>query len=215
MNDMETRIKEAFEDKIGPILARVDAVEEENARLRDSNRDLEKRLHILERSARTNNVVFSGFKFDSPQEGYAKMHEYVQKATGGKVKVSGIRAVKTHNTTKIIAACPNIQDKRLIMGLKKTLKDEKDSTKRIYIDDDLTKTDQQMQASLRKMAKDLANEGKVVKVEFGRLRVNGELMYFNMDSQKLEMQRFRRNETRNVECAGAQKEVKGTGGVSQ
>lgn len=101
------------------------------------------------------------------------------------------------------------------MGLKKKLREKKNPEKIIFIDDDLTRSDQQIQATLRKMAKDLRSNGKDAKVEFERIKINGDYFYYNQEEQKLEPQRFWNNQNIDVERAGIAEKVKGTGGIPQ
>lgn len=213
MREMEQSIKESIDQKIGSLTARVEGMEEENLRLKNANEDLEKRMRRIEREARAKNIVFSGFKFESPQEGYQMMHKFVHETTEGKLKVSGLKTFQTHTAKKIVASCESLEDKRKIMSLKRNLREETDPNKTIYIDDDLTKADQMMQATLRKMAKELRSNGKEAKVEFGRIRINGELFYYNQEKQQLEQQRFRKNENSNMERPRPAEKGPGIGGL--
>lgn len=70
-----------------------------------------------------------------------------------------------------------------------------------------------MQATLRKMAKDLKSNGKTTKVEFGRIKINEEYFYFNQELQKLEPQRFRKTPNNNVEHTRAAEKGEGNRGI--
>lgn len=213
MKQSEERLTTVIENAVGQLQTRMTAIEEENVMLRQKNEELEQRMRTLERGARGLNVIFTGFEFESPQEGYKKMKDFVKESTAGKVTVSGLRTFRTEKTKKIVAACTSHEDKRIIMGLKKKLKDESDPKKRIYIDDDLPKADQQIQATLRKMANDLRSNGKEVKVELGRIRINNEYFYYNQNLQKLEPQKFRKTPGTNVERPGISEKSEGSGGL--
>lgn len=72
MKKSEERIKTTIELSVGQLQARMSTIEEENVLLRQKNDQLEQRMRTLERGARGLNVIFTGFDFESPQEGYNK-----------------------------------------------------------------------------------------------------------------------------------------------
>ena len=195
LKKIEERIMAAIELKVTVIQERIDAVEESNADLRQENKLLKNKLVAVERAVRKNNLVISGVDFATPAEGYAKAHSLINEITDGVVTVSGLRTFQTQAGKKIVVECNNTNDKIKIMQAKRQLSKRMGNDKQenqIFIDDDLSKDEALVQKELRTQARILRETGNEVRVEYGRLRVNGKILYMDRETMKLQANNFRR-----------------------
>lgn len=194
----EERIKAHVETQIGTLAKRIEIVEEENRKLKEENTQMSYKLKTLERQQRSLNVVFTGFEFEHPQEGYEKMKTFVREKTDGKVKVSGIRTFQTMKGKKIVAACTSLEDKKELMKIKKLLRENPGSN--IYINDDLSKEDSDLAFKTRNFAKQQVADGKKVgKIGVGRLLVNDEWKVYNAESEQFRESEFKSKNARILE----------------
>lgn len=193
---MEARFSE-LEKKIGNVERDNLELKKRNAELENRMSDLEKgkgeeansgRLLQLERLVRQKNIVATGIDFESPQQGYDKLNKLIGAATKEEIKVAGLRAFKSKSGQgMIVAECGSIEEKLCIMRAKKLfVATEGDTSRPVYVDNDLALEDRITQSKLRGIAKELRAQGKEVRLSMGKLKVDGEwrsLNSLNSDSK--------------------------------
>lgn len=88
----------------------------------------------------------------------------------------------------VVAEMENWEQKREIMGRKKDLKAG------IFIDNNLTRMEREMQEQLRAEARKEKDKGNKVKVNYGKLRVNDRWLWWKEKEKKLEEDKGRKAE---------------------
>lgn len=160
---------------------------------------MERRILDTERDRKRLNIVVSGLQFETQKEGFDELQRVIEEIAGKTVRVKGIRTHYTARGKIITAACESWEDKMLIMRAKKNLFNMKEQGKQqIYIDSDLPADDRRAQAIVRQTAKELRKQGKEVQVQFLRLKVDGELMHLNGNTQELEKRTFREKDKNDI-----------------
>lgn len=195
-----------MEEKLGFLEDKLKALSEENDKLQIRNTALEDRVTTLEREgqgqtsllsgrivqlerdARQLNIVVSGIEFETPKQGYVKLNKMINTVTEEKINVVGLRAFKTQSGRgMIVAACRNMEEKLCILRAKKKfVSTEGDEIKPVYIDNDLHQQDRVVQGRLRSIAKEEREKGKDVKVALGKIKIDGEWLHFNIDTNNVE-----------------------------
>lgn len=92
-----------------------------------------------------------------------------------------IRNISKISENKCLVELDSMDDKLMVMRNKSKL-----LGKKYYIDNDLTKTEQNLQWKLRKLAKEKRNEGMTVAVKYRKLIVNGQEFRWNEREERLE-----------------------------
>lgn len=59
-------------------------------------------MRALERESRSKNVIFTGIKFDTLQEGFAKLHKFIRETSDDKITVSGLRTLQSQATKRLL-----------------------------------------------------------------------------------------------------------------
>lgn len=205
-------LKESVEDRFRELEGKIVSVEMENAELKSRNAELigrvssledeqrndkttlSKRLLQVERDARQLNIVASGIDFVTPQQGFEKLNQMIGTVTNDKIRVTGQRAFKSINGRgMVVATCRSMEEKLCILRAKKqfvaTVGEE---TQPVYIDNDMPEQDRLMQGRLREIAREKREQGKDVRVAIGKLKVDGEWLFYNPNKNDVEPHTFRK-----------------------
>lgn len=214
LNSFEQKIESTLNQELLALEQRCAQTEKTNEGLRMENMELRHRLLQVERDTRQLNFVASGIQFATPQEGYTKLKNTISTATNNEVRVTGIRILNMRDGARIVAKCNSLEDKIKIKQIKKTLSTvHADGTSApIYINDDLPKPDREVQSRLNGIAKEMRKSGKDIRMGFHKLKVDGEWLHYNVETDGLEKRMFRaRGEATNtdVERARIEKEKGG------
>lgn len=188
MEESEARIKEAMCSMKEELTSKIEMVQKENEALRAENNEIKGRLISLEREARKRNIVASGIDFEKPAEGLKQLSGIVEKSTGMKIQLRGLRTVETKTGKKIVAECSTAEEKAIIMSKKRNMTL---NNKAVYVDDDLPKEDRSQLFQIRAMAKKLREEGKNVRVARFSLKVDDNWYKLNPSTNELVPTTFR------------------------
>lgn len=163
IDESEANIKSAMEMKIG-------ALEKQVAVLSTTNRELLMRVDKLEQEQRRKKVVVSGLDCQ-PEEVADKMKEAMKGAGGAAIDLQDIRKIITKSSQiKFVATCASVDDKRKLMLAKRNMKVD---GKPIFVDDDLTPTEQSIQFKARLFAKEQRASGKKAAVAYRKVWIDG------------------------------------------
>lgn len=116
-----------------------------------------------EKEERRNNIVIKGWEIGERITN-ERAEEFIKKELGVEVKVKRCRL----SGRVIVVSLEGEERKREIMSNKKRLKG-----KSIYIENDLTWEERKVQEKMSRWAKEEREKGKVVKIGFARVMVNG------------------------------------------
>lgn len=164
--------------------------QEERADLVSMNKQLESRLDQLERNERRNNAILSGV--DVSRENATGVVKELFAKLDPTIKTSEIRDFKTQaGASKIFVRFANLEDKMKVFKAKQklTISDNKGASRPVFINDDLSKKDQQINFLARKLARDFRAHNKTVKLAYRKLCVDGEWLAWNEEGEKFEAQK--------------------------
>lgn len=140
------------------------------------------RIGKLEGEKRKKNVVVYGLKIDTNDRVMLKeeLKKFLTEKVGVNVKINN--AIKLQEKICLIEL-GSIEDKINVMKNKYKLRNNQ--TDRIYINNDMTKNERDIQGIIRQIAKEERGKGKRVKILYQKLMVNEKLWIWNRERGKL------------------------------
>lgn len=143
--------------------------EEEREQLISRIEILENRQESEEREKKKNNIVVKGLSIENENENVKeKVEEFIKKEM--KIETKLTKAMKINIGTKsemILAQVESWEMKRKIMEGKSKLKGTK-----IYVDNDLTKNEREIQREIRNIVRETARAGDKVRIGYQKLAIN-------------------------------------------
>lgn len=188
IEESETRIKTAMSTRFEELEQKIKEVQEENSELKRENELVKNRVLQLERESKRCNFVATGLDFVHARDGYEALNRVIGQATEGRVKVTCVRTIPTRGQgNKIVAKCRSEEEKRILMANRKNMAISDGNTRTpIYLDDDLTKEDQEIHARLRAEARKAKAEGKETRLSRNRLKISNTWYYVNPRTKELD-----------------------------
>ena len=163
--------------RIKELEATLENLQEENQKVLSRCVELESKFRRTDRMTRKNNIVITGLSAGTPTEAASQIKEILPEIQGEKPVIKNLRVKHTKNGNKVVGTCENFEQKIEIMRVKKDIKTK--TGQKIFIDDDLSKEDGELQFLVRQKAKSLTAEGKKVKIGNRKINVNGKWWYIN------------------------------------
>lgn len=160
-----------------------ESIKRENAELNREFKLINEKLDALEREKRRNNVVVHGLKMDSKDQNILKeeMEQFIKKELNID---TDIKSAKNIGNKICLIEFNSTTEKEKVMKNKSKLKNRKDA--RVYINDDMTKAEREIQGVIRKTAKEEINKGNNIKIGFLKLIVNNEVWKWDKEKGLLE-----------------------------
>lgn len=178
------------------IVQEVKILKQENVKLRNENEQLKKEVNLInekiEKEKRKNNIIVQGIRMDTNEPDLLKeeMLQFIESELKVKVALKGIRKIGD----KIYwVELGSIDEKLKIMRNKSKLKNRRGG--RIYINDDMTKQQREIQGIIRKIAREEVSKGKTVKIGFGKLMINRDKYKWSVEKGMLEIEDNRNQDT--------------------
>ena len=158
-----------------------DEWKKEKEELNERIKKLEFEKERKEREEKRKNIVIKGANF----ENYNLENEvckFLKEKIKVEVKIRKAYNIKTKENRKItIAEVENLEKKKEIMVNKKNLGSEK-----VFIDDDMTWKEREIQGKIRELAKKKKQEGCEVKVSYMKMYLNGKWLKWNEHKNRFE-----------------------------
>lgn len=141
------------------------------------------RIEKLEGEKRRKNIIIQGMKINASNPRTLKegVEKFIEKELGATIKVESARKL---GTKTCLVELNSRSDKTVIMSNKSKLRNHGEE---IYINDDLTKEERQVQARIREIAREESAKGKIVKIGFRKITIGEETWTWNGEAQKLEI----------------------------
>ena len=161
-------------------ISEIKQLKEENRKMITRIELLETRLMRVEKLEKKNNIVIKGadIQNDPPKQEVA---EFLQSTIQVQAKIIEATKIKTTLGKDIIVAkLGSWEDKQNIMQAKSKLKGTK-----VFVDNDLTKEENRVQANLRKLAKNERDQEKNVKVGYQKLIVDKQIWDWDGKTEKI------------------------------
>lgn len=157
----EERLGSKFDSTVTALAGRVETLEF----------SLTEKIARVEENSRRNNVIISGIKATNHGEALNCVREIIHKTMKRPIDVGNVRLIKQKmGAPKIVVSCKFFEDKMEMLAHKKDYRSREGNE--IFINDDLTKEQSQLQFELRGHAKRLRDSGKTVKIRRGQFQVN-------------------------------------------
>lgn len=168
---------------------KLEKLENENEKLRSEMKDvkakmnrMENKMEKYEKDQRKCNLVVKGWSVDGTEEkGIAdKMQNFVRSELGVEVKVQ--HAYKINDKTCIVQT-ESVEDKVKILKAKNKLRYK--HKPEIFIDNDLTENEREIQRLIRKEAAEVRSKGQRTKVGYKKLEIDGKVWKWSEEQRKL------------------------------
>lgn len=162
--------------------------EREKKALEEKINSLEGRMEETERRTRKNNIIIRGWRLDETRrdEMKEKLENLLKEKLQEEVK---IKMVNKLGREIILAEMENWEEKEKIMKGKSKLR-KMEETRKVYIDNDLTKKEREIQRKINFEAKERRKEGLQVKVGYKKIIIGKEEWRWNDENGSLEKKDF-------------------------
>lgn len=156
---------------------------EENGKMKKIITELDNRLERLENGRRKNNIVVQGVRIETnnPEVLQNTIGNFLEKELQIETVVES--AVRLGERTCLVGLA-NQEEKRKVMLNKQKLRFK--TGERVYIQEDMSKKDREIQKKIRMRAKEERDKGKTVKIGFRKIFIETEEWRWNAQDEKLE-----------------------------
>lgn len=172
LEESEKKIKAHLDEKVAVLNTQIAELQQDKERQSD-------RIEALEKMLKAKNIVVSGPKI-AKEEVNTIIDKCLASAGESAVQLVDVRQITTKaGTVKFIAACTTMEEKSRIMKAKKSMAH---NGKKVFVDSDLTREEQEIQFEARKFAKQQA-EGSKVAVAYKKVWVNNACFVYDKSSK--------------------------------
>ncbi|KAJ8956684.1 hypothetical protein NQ318_014039 [Aromia moschata] len=172
-----------FKEEIKHLKEINENMKEEMEEIKKEITESKERMEKLEGDKRRKNIVIQGIKMNTNDTKILKQNveKLIETELGIKIKTESAR--KIGEKTCLVELISK-DDKNTVMQNKSKLKNMQD---KVYINDDLSKKEREIQTRLRKIAKEERDKGNSVKVGFQKLIIDQQVWKWNRENEKLEI----------------------------
>lgn len=161
------------------VLGRID--EKRKGPEKEEIEKIKKTLVAREKRERRNNIIIRGIRFDG--EGKSRqVEDFIEKELNVKVRIEWAAKLGGENSTTTVAKVQSWEGKREVMKLKNRLGDRK-----VYIDNDLTWEEREVQKSLRERARVERERGRRVKIGYRKICIEDKWINWENLEERREM----------------------------
>lgn len=158
-------------------------IKKEYEQIKNELRDTNARLEKIEREKRRNNIIVSGSIIDKSNP--AKLKEEMDKLIQDKLEVDvPIKTAYKIGPKMCLIQLESFEDKVKIMQNKKKLKNMGEA--KVFINNDLSRKEREVDKQIRKIAEKERKEGKFVKVGYQKMIIEGKEWRWNTEKNTLE-----------------------------
>jgi cell division protein FtsX len=145
---------------------------------------LETKMENEERRRRKNNIVITGWRSEgsSKQQSREEVEKFI-KENIGEAKVKDCYNI---NKEQILVQMEEWSGKEKVMKQKGKLRGNR-ATEKIFIDNDLTTKEREIQKKIRAIAREERRQGKDLKVGYMKITIEGVQMRWNEEKGRLEV----------------------------
>ena len=190
MNNLMIEIKQIRADQ-QEYRSEINTLKKENVNLREEIKELntklekiyyiEEKIESYERKNKRNNIIISGLKVDVNKErAKDEIEKFVQKNLNVQIKAKNVNKI---NNKRCVIELESFEKKLEVMKNKSKLKSIEGD--KIYIDNDLTKKEIQIQKKIKEIANEERLNQKQVKIGHQKIFIEKELYIWNRKNDKL------------------------------
>lgn len=167
------------------------AIEKEKVKiLQESVMKIERKLELEEKERRKLNIIIKGKSFNK-ENLRNDVNEFIKEKINPDVTITEAKLIESKSNSFVAAKVENMNGKTIIMKEKWKLKREEE---RIYIDNDLTPLERNVQKKLREIGKQARENNKNVKIGYQKIKINDK--WFKWDFQEMDIKE-QKNSTKN------------------
>ena len=160
----------------------IEELKKENVELRREVTELKKREEERERRERKKNIVIKGEQIEEGTERQV-VEDLCNGICGEKIRVKEVKVIGKEEKI-ILVELENFEEKMKIMKNKYKLRGKK-----IYVDEDMTRKEREIQKRVREWAYQEKKKGRIVKVGYAKAYI-GEIKYvWNYERDRMETER--------------------------
>ncbi|XP_011858801.1 PREDICTED: trichohyalin-like [Vollenhovia emeryi] len=180
---LENRIKQ-LEEKVGKM--------EDNgggklvSEFTKKMKEMERNSEIVERRRRRNNIIIKGMKVENGSEGKEKMKKFLEEEITKKMEVEEVQTIGRGEYKMTLVRFNRWEDKKEIMVKRKEI----GKARKIFIDDDLTAVERQIQKHLWSIVREEREKGKKATVGYQRIWIDN--CEWKWRTEKLERKAFQK-----------------------
>lgn len=178
MKEMMTDLK-SIRDEQSEYRNEMKQLREENKALKNAVKTLETRLDIIEKRERKCNIVIKGLN-TSNESTKSDVHKFLKDRVGVDSNIRSATKLGKGEQPMILVRLENAEEKQEIMKKKNKLWNSK-----IFIDNDLTYGEREVQAKLRNIAKEKRTAGTKITVKYQKLIIDGKVWVWDRATEQL------------------------------
>lgn len=175
--------QKAYKEEIQQLKIENDQIRNENKEIRKEIKEIKTKMDKMEKEKRKNNIVIHGIEINSEkqEEQVEEIKNFMKNKIGVETQIKNLKKIRS----KIcLVELGNNDEKRKVMQNKNKLKNIRDQ--KIYINDDLTKNEREIQKKIVNAAKEEKRKGKKVKIGLQRLIIEDKKYKWNDEKDILE-----------------------------
>lgn len=174
--------QKSFREDLNKLNSENNSLRRENKEIKEQIKVLNGKLDSLESDKRRNNIVIQGLRVTNEDQGVMResIGSFLNKSLGVEVDVKAVRKL---GERICLVELENVTSKVTVMKNKSKLRDYK--AERVFINDDLTKNEREIQGRIRSMAQEERKKGKVVKIGFQKIYIDGKEWRWNKEKEQL------------------------------
>lgn len=181
-----------FQEEIVRMKQENNKIKEENREMKKEMKEMRDRLERMEREKIKNNIIVSGLEINAING--KELKEEIEKGITEKIGVH----VKIADAMRIgpkmyKAELMSFAEKQEIMKNKQKLKEQRE---RIYIDNELSKGELEIQRKIIQWAKEERKKGKIVKIGYKKATIEGKEWRWEMEKEQ--MKEVKMNKDKNM-----------------
>lgn len=161
-------------------------IKQEKDEMKKQLNEVRKNMEWAEKDRKRNNIVVTGMTVDTKNAGSMKqtIEHFIEKNLGVNINVKTAYKLAERSCR---VELESEAEKQQVMENKSKLRNLKEQ--RVYIDNDMTKSEQYMRKQIRAAAEGERKTGKAVKIKFNKMIVEGKVWKWNEVTGELEKQK--------------------------
>lgn len=191
INDMSEEVKKTreeqkeFREEIKELRMENKRLKDENTKLKKNIIEVEERVDRMEREKRLNNLVIQGLKIGTNKQEILieTMENFIKNDLKVDVKIEN--AIKLSETTCLIKLQNQVEKHKIMQNKNKLRARQGDE---IYIQEDLSVKDREIQRQIRLRANEEKRNGSIVKVGYRKIKIGNDEWRWSIEEGLLKKQ---------------------------
>lgn len=157
----------------------IQEIKRENKELKQAVNKLESKIEMIEKREKKNNIIIKGVKIDEADNS-EKLSQLIKDKMEVDIKIKSVQIIKKYDKPIVLARIDAWEDKIQIMKNKHKLRKTD-----VYIENDMTAEEREVQAMIRNFARQEREKGKAAIVKYRKLIIDGVLWVWDNNQKML------------------------------